>query len=393
MQVVIAPDKFKGSLSADGVADALAAGLAAALPSAVVDLVPMADGGDGTVDAALRAGYVRSQHTVTGPTGSPVRAAIAVQGQTAVVELAAASGLVLLEPGALAPMTASSRGTGELLAAALDLGCTRIVLGLGGSACTDGGAGLVAALGGRLLDATGATLPDGGGALADLARIDLSSLDARLSQTDFVVALDVDNPLLGDTGAAHTFGPQKGADHDQVEQLDAGLARFADALADVAGPQVHDTADVPGAGAAGGVGFAALSVLQATPRPGLDLVADLVDLAGRVQGADLVVTGEGSLDRQSLSGKTPVGVARIARAAGVPAVVAACGVSTLSGQEAADGGLDAVWTLAEIEPDARASMANAAQLLTAVGKQIGRWAADEAHSTRAQSTTRSKESR
>jgi len=380
VRVVIAPDKFKGSLSADGVARAVAAGLDAVLPSAI-DLVPMADGGDGTVDAALRAGFSPVRQAVAGPDGSTVQATLAVGNGTAVVELATASGLALLPRDELLPLTASSRGTGELIRAALDAGCTRVVLGLGGSACTDGGAGLISALGAELLDATGATLPDGGAALADLDRIDLSGLDVRLRDTDIVVALDVDNPLLGSTGAAYTFGPQKGADPQQVAELDAALATFATVLGAALGKDLQPVVDTPGAGAAGGVGFAALAVLDATPQTGLELVADLVGLADRVRGADLVITGEGSLDQQSLSGKTPVGVARIARAAGVPSVVAVCGVSSLTAGEARASGIDEVWTLADLEPDVARSIANAAPLLTRVGEKIGHWARTELSTT------------
>lgn len=372
MRVVIAPDKFKGSLSADGVAEAVAGGLQAA-GSCTIDLVPMADGGDGTLDAAVRAGFSESTRRVTGPDGSPVDATLAIDAGTAVVELATASGLALLPPDGLLPLTATSRGTGELIRAALDAGCSRIVLGVGGSACTDGGAGLMAALGARLLDAAGSPVPDGGGALADVARIDLSALDVRIRTTEFVVALDVDNPLLGDTGAAHTFGPQKGADPQQVLQLDSALANFARVLGIAQEHDLRDAIETPGAGAAGGVGFAALTVLGASPETGLELVADLVDLRGRVRGADLVITGEGSLDRQSLGGKTPVGVARIARAVGVPAVVAVCGVSSLSPDEERAAGFDAVWTLAELEPDINRSIADAAPLLTTIGERIGQW--------------------
>lgn len=374
MRVVIAPDKFKGSLPADAVAEALAAGIARAIP-ADIDLMPMADGGDGTVDAALRAGFTASRHTVTGPTGEPVEAVIALRDGTAVIELAAASGLVLLPPDLLAPLTATSRGTGELIAAALDAGSTRIVLGLGGSACTDGGAGLLAALGVQFLTADARQLPDGGAALADLDRVDLSDLDARLADTEIVVALDVDNPLLGQRGAAATFGPQKGADPDEVRQLDDALAHYAKVLSASFGSTVEEATHAPGAGAAGGVGFAALAVLGATPQTGLELVADLVGLAARVRDADVVVTGEGSLDEQSLSGKTPVGVARIARGAGVRCVVAVCGVSTLDESQAAAGGFDAVWTLADLEPDTARSIVNASALLTVTGEQIGRWIA------------------
>ncbi|HEX8518876.1 MAG TPA: glycerate kinase, partial [Pseudonocardia sp.] len=235
MHIVVAPDKFKGSLTAREVAERVAAGIGAAVaemgvPPVEVVRVPVADGGDGTVDAALAAGYERVPVRAEGPTGEPVDTAFAVRDGTAVVEMADVSGLRLLPPDRLAPLTASSYGTGEVIAAALDRGCRTVVLGIGGSASTDGGAGMVQALGGRLLDAAGAELPRGGAALADLDRVDLTGLHPRLAEVEVVVASDVDNPLLGPTGAAAVYGPQKGASPQDVALLDAALAHWADVL-------------------------------------------------------------------------------------------------------------------------------------------------------------------
>ncbi|MDP9222119.1 MAG: glycerate kinase, partial [Actinomycetota bacterium] len=276
--VVVAPDKFKGSLTAAEVGAAVRTGLLAVRPALDVRVLPVADGGDGTLDAAVSAGFQRVPVTVSGPVGAPTEAAIAVRDAVAVVELALASGLVLLPVDRLEPLAASSFGTGQLIAAALDRGCLRIVLGVGGSACTDGGAGMLQALGARFLDAHGRDLPRGGGPLLDLATVDLAALDPRLAGVDFVLASDVDNPLLGPRGAAHVYGPQKGASPQDVELLDAALAKLAAAWDPVA-------AEAPGAGAAGGVGYAALAVLHATPRSGIDVVLDLVAFDSALGGA------------------------------------------------------------------------------------------------------------
>jgi glycerate kinase len=377
--VLVAPDKFKGSLTAGEVAAHLAAGLQEAGLTAVQ--LPVADGGEGTLDAALTAGFRRVPVTVTGPTGDPVCSAIAVRHGVGVVELAAASGLALLAGARPAPLTATSRGTGELLRAALDNGCTRIVLGVGGSAGTDGGAGMLAALGARLLDAGGAALPDGGAALAALHRLDLSHLDPRLAGVDVVLAGDVDNPLLGRDGAAAGYGPQKGASPADVAVLETALTRWADLLeARAPSWSRHDagpgaprlpasTRTRPGAGAAGGVGFAALTVLGATPRPGIDVVLDLVGFADRLPGAALVVTGEGSLDEQSLRGKAPIGVAAAARAAGVP-VVAVCGRCRVDPDRLAAAGIVAAHTLTDLEPDLGRCLEHAGPLLRTVARQV-----------------------
>lgn len=361
-RVLIAPDKFKGSLTATEVADALRRGLVGAGRGAVpldVACLPVADGGDGTLDAAVAAGHQRMYARASGPTGEPVGTAWAHLDGTAVVEMADVSGLARLPDRVLAPMRATSRGTGELVATALDAGVRRVVLGIGGSACTDGGAGLLQALGARLLDHEGGDIGDGGGALADLARVDLSTLHPRLREVEVVVACDVDNPLTGPHGAATTYGPQKGATPAEVSILDGNLGRLADLVARETGRDVRES---PGAGAAGGVGFAALAVLGATLRPGIELVLELLDFERHLAGVDLVVVGEGALDAQSLRGKAPIGVTRLARAAGAR-VVAVCGVNELTPGELEAAGMDAVYALSQVAPTVEASMRDAAAYL------------------------------
>lgn len=343
MKLVIAPDSFKESLSAEQVAEAIAAGWRSVYPQADIQLCPMADGGEGTVDAVLAAtGGQRRELSVCGPLGLPVQAHWGwLENGQAVIEMAAASGLHWVASEQRDACITTTRGTGELILAALDAGARRIILGIGGSATNDGGAGLLRALGVRLLDAAGQPVAEGGAALIDLQRIDLDGLDPRLAQVEIRVAADVDNPLCGPRGASHVFGPQKGASPEQVQQLDRALAHFADVMAAALG---EDYRDVPGVGAAGGLGFAAKAVLGAGFGPGIELVAELSRLDEAVQGADLVITGEGRLDGQSLHGKTPVGVARIARAAGVP-VVALAGSLGDGYQQLYEAGIDAAFSL------------------------------------------------
>ena len=374
MRIVVAPDKFKGSVTAHEAAEHIAAGIREVAPDTDLVLLPVADGGEGTLDAAVEAGYERHALTVTGPIGEPVAAAWARRGDDAVVEMSLASGLAALPHDArgepvLAAREATSRGTGELLAAALDAGCTRVVLGVGGSANTDGGAGMLVGLGARLLDASGAELPDGGAALARLASVDVSGLHPRIGDTEFVLAADVDNPLTGPRGAAAVFGPQKGASARDVPELDAALGVFRDKLAEAVGDSARAAAEAPGAGAAGGVGYAALAVLGATRRPGIDVVLELVALAEAVTGADLLITGEGSLDEQSLGGKTPLGVLRVGQEHHVP-VIAVCGRTTLPWETLHETGFRAVHALADRAPDARTSMREAPRLLREVGREI-----------------------
>ncbi|WP_433870238.1 glycerate kinase [Saccharopolyspora sp. CA-218241] len=366
--VLIAPDKFKGSLTAPGVADAVADGLRRAAPDVEVRSVPIADGGDGTVESALASGYRSVPVLVAGPVGDPVPTEIALHEGTAVVELASASGLALLDPDDLSPMGASSEGTGEAIAAALDAGARTVVLGVGGSACTDGGAGLLTVLGARLLDVDGHQLPPGGGPLARVAEVDLAGLDRRLADVEFVLASDVDNPLLGVRGAAHVYGPQKGAGPEQVELLDTALARFADAVVRAGG---RDVAGQPGAGAAGGVGFGALSVLGARMRPGVDVVLELVGFADQLAGAGLVITGEGSIDEQTLHGKGPAGVAERARDAGIP-VIAVAGRCPLPADRLRAAGFERVYALTDVEPDLERCQREAGVLLAGVGEALAR---------------------
>jgi glycerate 2-kinase len=359
MLVVVAPDKFKGSLTALEAATAIAAGLRAGQPGVEARILPIADGGDGTLDAAVAAGYERVELEVAGPTGEPVRAAIALRGDTAVVEMAQASGMQRLAGLRPAALTASTFGTGELVRAALDRGARKVVLGIGGSATTDGGSGMARALGARFLATDGTELSPGGAALAELSRIDIDRLDPRLASVSVTVAIDVDNPLFGLEGAAYVYGPQKGATPADVKVLDSALRRYAEVLTRTVGV---DVSAVPGSGAAGGLGAGAMAFLKATPRSGISLMLDLVGFREALVGASLVVTGEGSLDLQSLRGKAVMGVTRAAAAAGVPVVVLA-GRVELSPAEASQAGFAAIYALTDLEPDLGRSSRDAAILL------------------------------
>lgn len=368
MRVILAPDKFKGCLSAAEVASAVTAGLLDGRPDLDVVSVPVADGGDGTVAAALSAGFTRVEVETVGPTGLPVRTGYALDGRRAVVELADVVGLVRLPEGRFDALGSSTFGMGVVVKDAIERGASEIVLGLGGSASTDGGAGLVQALGASLTDAAGDELDPGGAALADLRGLDLSALESRIRGVHFMVASDVDNPLLGPYGAAAVFGPQKGAGPSEVEQLEGALTTWARVVAEARGA---DLADRPGAGAAGGTGFAALALLGAELRPGIDLVLELVGFEGLLPGADLVITGEGSLDEQSLAGKAPVGVAQAARRSEPPpTVVAVAGRSTLSTERLQEAGIARAYALVDLEPDLATSIAQARSLLRRVGATI-----------------------
>jgi len=374
MKIVIAPDSFKESLSAAGVARALARGLRQALPQAELLECPLGDGGEGTLDAVLAAtGGEARQAQVTGPLGEPVTARWGwlAEQRTAFVEMASASGLELVPRARREILAATSRGTGELLHAALDAGAERLVLAIGGSATNDGGAGLLQALGIRLLDEQDRPLAPGGAALAQLARIEVAARHPRLAEVDVIIAADVDNPLCGPQGASQVFGPQKGASPAQVRQLDAALAHFAQVSAATLG---RDLSEQPGAGAAGGVGFAALAFLQATFRPGIEVVAELVGLEEALVGADLALTGEGRLDGQTLRGKTPAGVLRLAQRHGVP-VVAVAG-SLGEGYDALyDQGLAAAFSLVPGPLSLDEALAQAEGLLERTARDLGRlWA-------------------
>ncbi|GAA3756224.1 glycerate kinase [Streptomyces tremellae] len=360
--VLVAADKFKGSLTAVEVAERVAAGIHRAVPGVRVETLPVADGGDGTVAAALAAGFGRRLERVSGPRGEPLTAAYALRGDTAVVEMAEASGLQHLPPGVFAPLTATTYGTGELLRAALDAGARTVVLGVGGSATTDGGAGMLTALGARLLDAAGEPVPQGGGGLAALASADLRGLDPRLADTRIVLASDVDNPLTGPKGAAAVYGPQKGASPADVAVLDAALGRLAEVLGEALGPQAAAAPAAPGAGAAGGIGYGALVGLGAAFRPGIEVMLDVLGFAAALERATLVVTGEGSLDAQTLHGKAPAGVAAAARARGV-GVVAVCGRLALDPAALRGAGILRAYALTDLEPDQDRCIAEAGPLL------------------------------
>ncbi|KTF36977.1 glycerate kinase [Xanthomonas vesicatoria] len=323
MRVVIAPDAYKESLSAREVATQIEAGFGEVFPTWQYTKVPMADGGEGTVDALVAAtGGQVIACTVNGPLGTPVPAFFGLTGDggTAVIEMAAASGLALLPPAQRAPLHASTAGVGALILAALDAGARRFIIGIGGSASTDGGAGMAQALGARLLDAHGAPIGPGGGALAALARIDIAGLDARLQDCHIEVACDVDNPLTGPTGASAVFGPQKGATPAMVRQLDANLQHYADVLQRDLGVRLHA---LPGGGAAGGLGAGLVAFVGAQLRPGVEVVARALGLEALIAHADLVITGEGRIDSQSVRGKAPVGVARLAQRHGTPVIAIA----------------------------------------------------------------------
>lgn len=438
-RVVVACDKFKGSLTGRQVLTAIEEGMRAAVPDLDVVGTLIADGGDGTLDAAESAGFTRVRLRAAGPLGAPRESSYVVRGRTAVVEMAEVCGLVHLPGGRRDALGATSRGLGEALAAALDAGAQEIVLGIGGSASTDGGAGMLQALGARLLDASGEPVGPGGGGLAALASVDLSGLHPALTQASITLASDVNNPLVGSSGAAAVFGPQKGASPQDVTALDEALTRFADLISAATG---RDLRDRPGAGAAGGVGYAAMAVLDAHMRPGIEVILELTGFAALLDGtdrdqaslehadldeydlgradldpanserthpdpanserthpdqadvdptepeppdpeqpnseqanserthleppaaerADLVVTGEGALDLQTLLGKAPAGVAQAAQAAGIP-VIALCGTASLPPEDLARTGIRRIYQLVDLEPDTAVCMRDADRLL------------------------------
>ncbi|MYM60012.1 glycerate kinase [Vibrio sp. OCN044] len=344
MKIVIAPDSYKESLTAMEVATAIEQGFKKVMPNAEYIKLPMADGGEGTVQSLVDAtnGSILTAK-VTGPLGETVEGFYGLlgDGSTAVIEMAAASGLHLVNPDERNPMLTTTFGTGELIKQALDSGVTHIILGIGGSATNDGGMGMAQALGARFYDKSGADLGYGGGALSELARIDLSGLDKRLKDVTLEVACDVDNPLCGPKGASHVFGPQKGATPEMVEQLDTNLAHFADVIRQTTGREVNNQA---GAGAAGGLGAALLGLLNAKLRAGINIVTDFVKLEQEVRDATLVITGEGRIDSQTIYGKTPIGVARIAKKYHLP-VIGIAGSVSKDCHVVYEHGIDAVYSV------------------------------------------------
>ncbi|PHI29358.1 glycerate kinase [Budvicia aquatica] len=344
MRIVIAPDSFKESLSAMQVATAIQQGFSEIYPDAEYVKLPMADGGEGTVISMIEAtnGHYFNE-IITGPLGLPVEGfwGLMGDGKTAVIEMAAASGLHHVPPAQRNPLYTTSHGTGELLLAALDHGVERIILGIGGSATNDGGAGMMQALGASLRDAQGQELEVGGEAIGGLATIDLSGLDPRLANVSVTVACDVNNPLCGPTGASAIFGPQKGATPEMVKTLDSALFCYGSLIEQVTGNAVLHAA---GAGAAGGMGAALLGMLNAELRPGIDIVIKALQLDSLIENADLVITGEGRIDSQSIHGKTPIGVARSAKRFNKP-VIALAGGLTPDHPVVHDHGLDAVFSV------------------------------------------------
>ena len=367
MKIVIAPDSFKESLTALEVAEAIEAGLKKVLPDAEYVKVPMADGGEGTVQSLVDATEGRLiSAEVCAPLGNKVKAEFGLSGdgRTAIIEMAAASGLHLVPPEARNPLRTTSYGTGELILAALAEGVEKIIVGIGGSATNDGGAGMLQALGALLLDANNQPIGAGGGCLQDLAAIDLSGLDKRLAGVEIVVACDVDNPMCGEKGASAVFGPQKGATPEMVQALDSGLQHFADIAARDLGLDIQSPA---GAGAAGGMGGGVLLLPDARLQAGVQIVMEAVKLAEKVQDADLVITGEGRMDAQSVHGKTPIGVAHTAKAFGKP-VIAIVGCLREDYEVVYAQGIDAVFpiirqlgSLEEILQHGRDNLVSAAQ--------------------------------
>ncbi|WP_040206746.1 glycerate kinase [Neobacillus jeddahensis] len=344
MKIVIAPDSFKESLTALEAAEAIEKGFKRILPDAEYVKVPMADGGEGTVQSLVDAtGGKIITKTVTGPLGQPVDAFFGILGDktTAVIEMAAASGIQLVPADKRNPLLTTTRGTGELILAALEHGVNHIIIGIGGSATNDGGVGMAKALGVKLLDHNGLEIGEGGGSLQDLASINRAELDPRLANTKIEVACDVDNPLTGEKGASAIFGPQKGATPEMVAQLDKNLHHYATIIERDLGKKIND---VPGAGAAGGLGGGLMAFLSAELKRGIEIVIEATGLSGIVEDADLVITGEGKIDGQTIFGKTPIGVAKTAKKYGVPVVGLAGNVSSDS-SVVHEYGIDAIFSI------------------------------------------------
>jgi glycerate kinase len=344
MKIVIAPDSFKESLTALHVCEAVEKGIKSHFPDAEISKVPMADGGEGTVQSLVDAtGGEIIQARVTGPLGKEVEAFYGIlgDGNTAVIEMAAASGLHHVPVDKRNPLITTTRGTGELILKALDHKVKHIIIGIGGSATNDGGTGMAKALGAKLLDANGAEIKEGGGSLAQLASIDLTNLDSRLAEVKVEVACDVDNPLTGETGASAVFGPQKGATPDMVKQLDRNLAHYAAIVGKEMGIHIQS---IPGAGAAGGLGGGLLAFLSAELKPGVDIVIKATQLESYIKNADLVITGEGRIDGQTIYGKTPIGVAKTAKKHSVPVIAIAGSIG--AGSEAVyEHGISALFSV------------------------------------------------
>ncbi|MFS0750517.1 glycerate kinase [Oceanobacillus sp. 1P07AA] len=371
-KIVIAPDSFKESMTAKQAAVAIANGFKSVFKEQVdLELIPMADGGEGTTQSLADAlkGTIYTKN-VTGPLGDSVTASYAISGDrtTAIIEMAEASGIALVSSDKRDPLKTSTFGTGELIQVALDHGVSKIILGIGGSATNDGGAGMVEALGGRLLDSKGNSLPSGGGSLIDLDNIDLSNLDERLQDVEIIVACDVDNPLLGEYGASAIYGPQKGADNKMVAELDSALSNYHDVLERVTKKSVKD---IPGAGAAGGLGAGLLAFLNAKLEPGVKIVLKETHFNNRVADADLVITGEGKIDGQTIYGKTPIGVAKAAKRINIP-VIALSGTLGSDYEKVYDHGIDAAFSIVQGPCDLEDALKNGPDYLEGLARNVAR---------------------
>jgi len=371
MKIVVAPDSFKGSVSALEAANAMEHGLRRVFPNAVIEKIPMADGGEGTVQSLVDAtgGHLQTRR-VLAPLENQVDAQFGIlsDGETAVIEMASASGLTLVAPHEQNPLRTTTYGTGQLIHAALEAGCRHLIIGIGGSATNDGGAGMAEALGVRLLDANGKQIQRGGGNLGQLASIDATGLHPAIAETETVVACDVNNPLTGPDGASHVYGPQKGATPEMIETLDGHLAHFDKILAHIFGKSFND---IPGAGAAGGLGAGLMAFLNAELRLGIDIMIDAVNLKERIKGAAVVFTGEGQLDFQTAFGKTPVGVAKVAKAHDIPVIAIAGGVA--EGAEAVyDAGIDAMLGIVQEPMSLENAVTDASRLIADTAEQAAR---------------------
>ena len=374
MKIVIAPDSFKGSLTALQVAEAMEVGLRRVFPDAAIENIPMADGGEGTVQSLVDAtgGQILTTQ-VLDPLGNSINAQYGVLGDgiTAVIEMAAASGLTLVPPDKRDPRITTTYGTGELIRAALAYGCRKLIIGIGGSATNDGGAGMAQALGAKLLTASGEQIELGGGSLATLSSINLSELDPRIAETETVVACDVNNPLTGKQGASRVYGPQKGAPPEMIEVLDANLAHF-DKI--VQRDLSKSVGNVPGAGAAGGLGAGLMAFLEASLKSGIEIVTEATQLSKRLAGADLVITGEGQINFQTVFGKTPVGVAKVAKTHNIP-VIAIAGSIADNSDGVYDAGIDAMIDIVPEPMALETAIENATTLIETAAERAGRMVA------------------
>lgn len=371
MKIVVAPDSFKGSVSALEAANAVEQGLLRVFPDAVIEKIPMADGGEGTVQSLVDAtgGHIRTEHVLS-PLGENVEAKLGVlpDGKTAVIEMASASGLTLVPPDRRNPLITTTFGTGQLIHAALELGCRRLIIGIGGSATNDGGAGMAEALGVRFLKGNDTTIEWGGGGLAELASIDIKALHPAILDTETIVACDVNNPLIGPEGASHVYGPQKGATPEMVKTLDTNLAHYDAILMQTLGKSFNN---IPGAGAAGGLGAGLMAFLNAELKLGIDIMIDAVNLREQMKDADLVITGEGQLDFQTAFGKTPVGVAKVAKTYNIP-VIAIAGSIGEGAKNVYENGIDAILGIAQTPMSLEDAVSDAPHLIADTAEQAAR---------------------